>query len=184
MEADFFSRPPFFAPCARAPPTHTATHFVILSGALAESKDLSIIRYYWVRFACWVLWVRPAAFVGAVGYMGYMGYMGYVGYVSSVGYPKEFPPNTYNPFNPPNTSNPYNPFNLRPIRPLRPLRRLGRSLAATHPLLSSRRGATATTQLLPATLNYPLLSSPATHFVILSGAKRSRALRLSRKQNK
>ena len=32
------------------------------------------------------------------------------------------------------------------------MRRLGRSLAATHPLLSYRRGATATTQLLLATL--------------------------------
>ena len=48
--------------------------FCHIERSAAESKYLSIVGYSWVRFACWVLWVRPTAFVGYMGSVGSVGY--------------------------------------------------------------------------------------------------------------
>ena len=53
-------------------PRHIFCH---IERSAAQSKYLSIIGYSWVRFAFWVLWVRPAAFMGSMGYVSYMGYV-------------------------------------------------------------------------------------------------------------
>ncbi len=52
----------------------------VLVISAAKSQDTNIIEYclgfveyLWVRFAFWVLWVRPAVLVGSVGSVGYMG---------------------------------------------------------------------------------------------------------------
>ena len=54
-----------------------AAYFVILSGA-KRSRNISVLLgIIWARFAFWVLWVRPAAFMGSTGYVSYMGYVSY-----------------------------------------------------------------------------------------------------------